>query len=171
MSFTMVGTNWGTLLAEGTIPAAMPFGSQLPPVQRNPMPWRKNGYPQCLYASDPEKRKKTEKEEKQQKQEKRERYLLCKRCEHRITKPDYRIGFQGVNYHTFLNPSGKVFHIGCFSKAEGCMVLGEASSEWTWFQGFQWQVALCRECLTHLGWFYASESESAFFGLILDTLV
>ncbi len=126
---------------------------------------------QYLYVTDRDKKKKRKTEKEDEKQPEKERYLLCKQCENKISKPDYRSEIQGAFDHTFLNPSGQVFHIGCFRRADGCVVLGEASSEWTWFQGFHWRVALCGQCLTHLGWFYFNEDESSFFGLILDALV
>lgn len=127
--------------------------------------------PHYLYTEDGGKKDKRETEQKEKKKSKKKRKLLCKHCEHIISSPEYRMNFQGVFDHTFLNPSGQMFQIGCFRKADGCVVLGEVSSEWTWFQGFQWQVALCGQCLNHLGWFYHSETDSPFFGLILDALV
>jgi uncharacterized CHY-type Zn-finger protein len=130
-----------------------------------------NPLPYYLYTEDEEKKDKRETEEKEKKKSKKERKLLCKHCEHIISSPEYRMNFQGAFDHTFLNPSGQMFQIGCFRKADGCAVLGEVSSEWTWFQGFLWQVALCGQCLKHLGWFYQSETDSPFFGLILDALV
>ncbi len=130
-----------------------------------------NPLPYYLYTEDGGKRDKRETEQKEKKKSKKERKLLCKHCEHIISSPEYRINFQGAFDHTFLNPSGQMFQIGCFRKANGCAVLGEVSSEWTWFQGFQWQVALCGQCLKHLGWFYQSETDFPFFGLILDALI
>lgn len=101
----------------------------------------------------------------------KERYLLCSQCGNKISRPEYRVSNLGAFEHTFLNPEGQVFHIGCFRRADGCIVLEESSSEWTWFQGFEWRGALCRQCLKHLGWYYQSPDASPFFGLILDTLV
>ncbi len=80
------------------------------------------------------------------------------------------ITIQGQHSHTFTNPAGILYTIGCFSKADGCIVHGMPTTEFTWFEGFRWSIALCGGCLIHLGWFYQSGSE-AFFGMILDRLV
>ncbi len=59
---------------------------------------------------------------------------------------------------------------GCFSDASGCLVYGIPTSEYTWFTGYRWNYAHCAACLSHLGWFYQSDSDG-FFGLILDKLM
>ncbi|PCI29696.1 MAG: hypothetical protein COB67_03570 [SAR324 cluster bacterium] len=99
-------------------------------------------------------------------------HLRCKVCSHKIVKPKDKIEVQGGFDHNFLNPAGRVFHIGCFQDAQGCFATGGSSSEWSWFQGFTWQIALCNQCLSHLGWIFDSPQEQhSFYGLILDTLV
>lgn len=104
-------------------------------------------------------------------EEQEEKYLLCKQCENRITLPNHRIEVAGNFEHTFLNPGGHVFHIGCFYAADGCLALGVPTAEWTWFEGFEWQVALCNQCNSHLGWFYRSREEQHFYGLIMNLLI
>jgi hypothetical protein len=111
--------------------------------------------------------KKTEKQRKEYK----EKHILCKFCEHKITTTAYKTEIEGNFKHAFLNPAGHIFEIGCFTRADGCVSLGIPSYEWTWFKDYKWQVALCRECSSHLGWFYSSEQKKAFFGLILNTLI
>lgn len=77
----------------------------------------------------------------------------------------------GSHAHTFANPMGSVFRIGCFQAADGCGDAGTLSSEFTWFAGFAWRVAFCRTCLTHLGWHFLSSAGNGFYGLILERLV
>lgn len=108
---------------------------------------------------------------KDETEEQEEKYLLCKQCENKITLPNNKIEVAGDFEHTFLNPGGHVFHIGCFFEADGCLALGVPTAEWTWFEGFEWQVALCNQCNTHLGWFYRSREEQNFFGLIMNLLI
>ena len=50
------------------------------------------------------------------------------------------------------------------------MALADPCSDFTWFRGYDWQVAVCRGCSDHLGWFY-SRRETGFWGLILDKMV
>lgn len=73
--------------------------------------------------------------------------------------------------HTFFNPAGLLFEISCFKDARGCIVAGDPTSEFSWFSGFAWQYATCNQCLTHLGWYYKSSSETGFFGLIVNRLI
>jgi len=101
----------------------------------------------------------------------KEGYLLCQRCFQIITSISEMIEVSGHHHHTFANPEGILFEIGCFKKAWGCWYMGPATGEFSWFKGFQWKVAVCSRCLTHLGWFYVSSDSGSFHGLILDRLV
>lgn len=99
------------------------------------------------------------------------RFLLCKACRAKITPEDARVEVQGRHVHVFCNPYGLVFEIGCFANAVGCVAYGLPSSEFTWFPGYEWQVALCRGCRAHLGWRYVGIHGGEFHGLILAHLV
>lgn len=97
-------------------------------------------------------------------------HVLCRQCRHPITLLSEQISVQGSHRHTFANPHGIVFEIGCFGSAGGCAYTGPASDEFTWFAGFSWKIAVCGRCLTHLGWLFTSTGFSRFHGLILDRL-
>ena len=100
-----------------------------------------------------------------------EEYILCRQCRQAITRPTERITVQGAHQHTFANPHGIVFEIGCFRTVQGCGHAGPPSTEFTWFPGFSWRVAVCIKCLGHLGWFFTSPDYDSFHGLILDRLI
>ena len=100
-----------------------------------------------------------------------EEYILCRQCKQAITKPADRIAMQGQHRHTFANPHGIVFEIGCFRNAKGCGCAGSASDDFTWFAGYSWRVCFCTMCLTHLGWMFSQEGRDIFYGLILDRLI
>ena len=97
--------------------------------------------------------------------------LHCAACGHPITTRQETISINGSHEHTFTNPHGLVFRIGCFGAAPGCLGIGDATEAWTWFSGYKWRIAVCRQCRNHLGWAYRSEAADSFFGLILDRLV
>lgn len=97
--------------------------------------------------------------------------ILCRDCLYPITRPAERISVQGQHHHTFANPHGIVFEIGCFRNAPGCGYVGAATDEFTWFAGYRWRVCVCAACLTHLGWLFEAASGEAFHGLILDRLI
>jgi hypothetical protein len=100
-----------------------------------------------------------------------EPYILCRNCLHAITRPAERIGVDGLHRHTFANPHGMVFEIGCFQDAPGCAAIGPASEEFTWFAGHRWRVCVCAACLVHLGWRFTPSGGNGFYGLILDRLI
>ena len=124
-----------------------------------------------FFISETDKEKKKSPAVKEEEKEKEEKYILCRQCENKITLPNNRIEIQGDFEHTFLNPGGQIFRIGCFEAADGCIAVGPPTAEWTWFEGFDWQVSICNQCHVHLGWFYRSLKEQNFFGLIIDSLI
>lgn len=97
------------------------------------------------------------------------RSLVCAACGHRITDDDYRMEVSGAHEHTFVNPAGFVYRIGCFSVAPGCAHLGVPETAFSWFPGWSWQVAACARCRAHLGWIYRNAGEQ-FHGLIVTAL-
>jgi hypothetical protein len=86
------------------------------------------------------------------------------------TRPRLRVSIHGSHQHRFLNPSGILFHFGCFAEAIGCRVVGPDSHEYAWFPGHAWRFALCASCGQHLGWHFRNGGDGSFFGLILDRL-
>ena len=98
-----------------------------------------------------------------------ERGLVCVVCGHHISDEEHRIEMSGAHEHTFVNPHGFDYRIGCFNAAPGCIHLGPNESAFSWFPGWTWQVAACARCRAHLGWIYRNGSEQ-FHGLILAAI-
>ena len=97
-------------------------------------------------------------------------WLVCAHCRALIAEGRARIEVDGAFAHSFINPEGAIFRVGCFAVAPGVVPWGEPSKHWTWFAGFEWRAAVCRGCASHLGWVYTAETAS-FVALILDRLV
>ncbi len=95
--------------------------------------------------------------------------LVCAYCRGLVTSRALAISINGSHAHSFVNPHGFTFRIGCFADAAGCAERGEESNYWTWFPGFSWRISLCRHCSEHLGWSFRS-ADARFFGLILERL-
>ena len=95
--------------------------------------------------------------------------VLCRTCGAKITDNSFAAIVNNSHEHSFFNPHGYVFQIRCYSAATGCTSGGKPSSEFTWFAGYTWQLAICRACSAHLGWRFQSDSVS-FYGLIRDKL-
>lgn len=98
-------------------------------------------------------------------------HILCAECSQAITGDSERIEINGAHEHTFVNPSGIIFQIGCFARVSGTNISGEVTEQWSWFKGYGWRIVCCGRCSTHLGWVYMSGGEIRFFGLILSRLL
>ena len=97
-------------------------------------------------------------------------FLLCAKCLALITPRRAAMAVNGAHEHTFANPGGFVYTIGCFRQAPGCFAVGDSSTEFAWFSGYRWRVVICAACQSHLGWLFSSGG-SGFFGLILKNLI
>ncbi len=112
----------------------------------------------------------SEQDESEKKDPFEEKNILCGFCNHAVTSVSEIIDINHSHKHTFANPHGIVFEIGCFRSARGCVQSGPESSDWSWFTDFTWQIAICKKCRTHLGWYFSSTKGKDFFGLILNRL-
>jgi hypothetical protein len=98
-----------------------------------------------------------------------EEALRCAACGHEIATRRDAIEMSGAHEHTFVNPSGVVFHVACFRDAAGCVEVGDEEATFTWFPGWTWQIAICGQCRAHLGWKFRLAPD-AFWGLIRTKL-
>ena len=94
--------------------------------------------------------------------------LICSECKHPVTKVSERLRVFGRHDHSFRN-LGYLVQLGCFRDAPGCLGVQGISHGYSWFRGYAWQIQVCRNCYTQLGWKYMSADES-FYGLIFKTL-
>lgn len=96
--------------------------------------------------------------------------IVCRRCLHVITSPAQIREINGAHTHTFANPEGIIFEIGCYRDAWGCGYLGLPSNEFTWFSGYAWRIAVCANCHVHLGWLFSAPDGRFFHGLITSRI-
>ncbi|MDA8165673.1 MAG: cereblon family protein [Desulfobacteraceae bacterium] len=155
---------------------AMRSATMMPPPARGftiPVALRGKPAPLALLQGEPQTRVTAglgeENETKAQEKEKGERLIRCRSCHHPVTSSSHGMEVNGRHQHTFPNPLGIVFQIGCFAAAAGCVSRGQATSEFSWFPGFSWCFALCANCQAHLGWHYRGAGQS-FYGLIIGQL-
>ncbi|WP_022668425.1 cereblon family protein [Desulfospira joergensenii] len=105
-----------------------------------------------------------------------EKVVVCRLCSNVVTRPAHQTTVDSAFSHTFANPHGHVFEIGCFTRAEGCVSVSRPSSEFTWFPGYSWEIGACSVCGAHIGWKFSRinpppSSPGLFYGLILDKLI
>ncbi len=122
-----------------------------------------------------QKDKQNESGEDSREQALKKKPLICSHCSATITSREEAVSVNGQHEHAFFNPAGIAFEVRCFMKADGCLIRGEPTTEFSWFDGRCWQYASCSNCLAHLGWLfsssYESDTTSSFFGLIADKLI
>ncbi|PKN30856.1 MAG: hypothetical protein CVU64_01310 [Deltaproteobacteria bacterium HGW-Deltaproteobacteria-21] len=94
--------------------------------------------------------------------------LVCASCGHPVTSVSEKTDVRGRHDHAF-SYYRQIVRLGCFRTAPGCLGAQGLSHGYSWFRGYAWQIQVCRNCFTQLGWKYTSEDES-FFGLIFETL-
>ncbi len=95
--------------------------------------------------------------------------ILCKQCMAYVANKDDIITVEGSTSHYKRNPAGIFFSIICLSSALGCRILGDYTSEYSWFSGYKWSIAICSDCASHLGWHFIGKG--SFYGLIANRII
>ena len=98
----------------------------------------------------------------------REWRLVCASCGHLVTTVSERMDVRGRHHHDFPY-YGHIVRVGCYRNAPGCVGIERISHGYSWFRGYAWQIQLCRNCYTQLGWKYVSQEDS-FYGLVFKLL-
>ena len=96
----------------------------------------------------------------------------CIACGSFITRSDQIVPIGGTNRHLFVNPAGVECDFHTFLSCPGALAVGEATEIHTWFSGYMWRMAFCRECSQHLGWHYEAIFKSKrpleFWGIMVS---
>jgi hypothetical protein len=95
--------------------------------------------------------------------------VRCRLCRAVVTQHDGAIELAGSHQHVYTNPAGIRFVIVLYRYAY-CELAGEATTEFSWFSGYAWQMAYCGNCGSHLGWYYTRSQFPDFYGLIRPRL-
>jgi hypothetical protein len=96
-------------------------------------------------------------------------FIFCAQCSNVVSRASARVEVNGSHTHLCTNPYGLEFNVGCLENALGCDISGRPEAADTWFFGYQWHIASCASCQTHLGWYFTT-SDHYFYGLILDRI-
>lgn len=99
--------------------------------------------------------------------------FLCRACETEISDSRALFSMRASSaVQVFPNPYGQMRTIITLTEARSVIVTGAPTTEFTWFDGYCWQVVYCGDCRAHLGWFFETgEGEpKSFFGLLREAL-
>ena len=94
--------------------------------------------------------------------------LVCASCGHLVTTVSEKMDVRGRHHYDFPY-YGHIVRLGCYRNAPGCVGVERISNGYSWFRGYAWQIQLCRNCYTQLGWKYMSQEDS-FYGLVFKLL-
>jgi hypothetical protein len=94
--------------------------------------------------------------------------LVCSSCGHPVTGVSEKVEVRGRHHHDFPY-YGNIVRLGCYRNAPGCVGIQRVSNGYSWFRGYSWQIQLCGNCYTQLGWKYMSQEDS-FYGLVFKML-
>jgi hypothetical protein len=95
--------------------------------------------------------------------------FCCAVCGAYVTDDRFKTRINQQHCHTRRNPNDQIFSFACFSAARGCQAHGDASEEHSWFVGYRWRFAHCKNCGVQLGWQFVGGH--SFYGLVLEQLV
>lgn len=102
----------------------------------------------------------------------------CKRCRSSIAIYDdiFAMAKGNVNAN-YCNPAGYIHETLTVHKIleNSLQMVDRASTEFSWFPGYAWQIAICSKCQSHIGWKFIAVVKNlkpkTFFGLSNKSLV
>jgi hypothetical protein len=101
--------------------------------------------------------------------------LRCAACGAVLSEHAKILPVGGTSTPVFVNPAGIFFDLVLVEGPVAVRLVGDATTEATWFAGYAWRCALCRACGSHVGWRWeasaAGRLPGAFVGLIRDAIV
>lgn len=88
--------------------------------------------------------------------------ITCRLCSAELSRMSEVFTAPGSDgaRQVFANPTGRVFEVLTVLRANGALALGEGTSEFTWFAGYTWRIAVCSRCGHHIGWAFAAADAS-----------
>ena len=102
------------------------------------------------------------------------RAYQCAACGNLVTHSDRRLLVNGTDRHLFVNPAGVKCDFYTFISCPGAVAFGDRTEAHTWFAGYGWRMAFCRQCGQHIGWFYNALSRvrpREFWGILVSHLL
>jgi len=81
------------------------------------------------------------------------RVLVCRRCTKQLgeQKNIFSMSKEGPQ-GAFVNPNGHVHETLTLYKAKNLRLVGQPSTEYSWFPGYAWTITECLGCWNHIGW-------------------
>jgi cereblon len=105
-------------------------------------------------------------------------YFKCKRCNNSIAVyADIFAMAKGNVNANYCNPAGYIHETLTVQKTieNALRLVDRPSTDFSWFPGYSWQIAVCSKCSIHVGWKFSSVVKhlkpKSFFGLSNKSLI
>lgn len=102
--------------------------------------------------------------------------LRCKECTELIAerKDIFSMSLEGPQ-GMYVNPSGYVHETITVYRSTGLSLIGRPLTEHSWFPGYAWIIAQCRQCSSHMGWKFVATDKNLkpekFWGLCRSSVL
>ncbi len=60
----------------------------------------------------------------------------------------------------YVNQNGHIHETLTVYKAKNLTLIGYPSTQFSWFQGYAWTIAMCQHCKSHIGWRFTADKNS-----------
>lgn len=100
----------------------------------------------------------------------------CKRCKTQIAcySDIFAMAKGNVNAN-YCNPAGYIHETLTVKKVldDSLSIVERPSTDFSWFPGYAWQIAICAVCSSHIGWKFTAKNlkPKSFFGLSCKSLI
>lgn len=102
--------------------------------------------------------------------------LCCRECDLEVANKNdvFSMSLEGP-LAAYVNPGGYVHETITVYKAKGLTLMGDPSTENSWFPGYAWTIIKCSRCGAHMGWRFTAAkrklSPQKFWGLCRASLI
>ncbi|EKE40275.1 hypothetical protein ENUP19_0266G0001 [Entamoeba nuttalli] len=90
------------------------------------------------------------------------------------TENIFSISTSGISSN-HVNPSGFTFTVTTAIHCSNLRVETQPSYEFSWFEGYAWQIIVCKSCESHIGWKFTTQNDllkpKVFYGLRSDCYI
>lgn len=104
-------------------------------------------------------------------------FFDCKRCKTQIASySDIFAMAKGNVNANYCNPAGYIHETLTVHKTseDALVIVDRPSTEFSWFPGYAWQIAVCSTCQSHIGWKFSALTKhlkpKSFYGLSCKSL-
>lgn len=94
--------------------------------------------------------------------------LVCTTCALVLAQVRDRVAIDGRTVHERVNYAGYPHRFMTVRRCTNVDAVSPPSTDFSWFEGYAWEIIACAGCRSHVGWRWQGEGE--FLGLLLHAV-